>query len=1082
MPGATKTVLEVGAGDSPSVTVIGADTLAASDAEVTIGTQSASQIVYSLTALPQYGYLTLDGNRLGAGSVFTQQDVIDGRLSYVHTATGANQDTADGFDARVNDGATPLDRSATVHVNLAVQPVNQAPTVGGAGMVYEGQPANAVDTGNVGQYIVAGSGGDPQDTALQVTITALPTHGTLYYNGVAVTVGQSFDYANRNLLTYRNDGVDGVTQDSYGVRVTDLGGGTGTPASADGTIVLDVHAVDDDPSLDVGSTRTATVTAGGNGSAGPYSVVLTTAMLGATDVDSPEQNISFVTSQAGLTHGYLLLNGEELKDGATFTMADVRAGRVQYVQVTGATAGQQDTFHFQVVDNTTALRWNADGTTFTRIGGDYTGGASTDTLRDYTFTIALAPTPDGNNGGFPVHDVTTGEQQSTYAGVDPSGNAIGTVSEGGSIVLHGTTTNGQPTDFSTMPGLSYTAEGVDPSQVVYTFLGFTSDGAGTGTAGTLQKQVNGTWVDVATYGTFTQADLDAGRIRFQHDGASEDFHATANFSVSAGLVTVENGQAVVDSWKPSFDIYVTPTNDLPTAVGSSTTVINEGEIAYITKGQLGLADPDDATSASYLENSPTLPDGSPNYAYNNDATGANALKFVITSLPAGGKLQYSTDGGASWQDVTANTLLDASIITGSAGTTGLRFVSNGSEVRSASFTVEAQDRWGARSATDATVTIQITNVNDAPQIAKDPTLADPTVPADSPNNIGGAPVNNPLTVVEGGYGQITTAMLQAYDPDSSAEQVQYTITGGPAHGKLAYSTDGGVTFHILGAGSSFTQADVAAGRIYYLNDGTESTGASYPSAPDDRFFFTVSDGDKEQAGNEFWVYTDPTNDAPKVTAPAGPVDLDSADPQFNPVPGFSVADPDLATVGGGETDYLQVTVRLLHADGSAFSAGEYTADGVTIGYAGRRRRGRGRRQERRWRLPRAQWHACAGQRRAGRPHRELRRRPRCEVPGTGDRGRSPARRQWQPRRRRERRRREPAGHSRYRQRAHAHRCHELRLVQRRGAHQQRRHRGRLRGGPRVQRERTGHAHRPHQRHGIRGPANPHRWRLRRGRS
>ncbi|MEZ2416481.1 cadherin-like domain-containing protein [Luteibacter sp. RCC_6_2] len=933
VPDATKTVLEVGAGDSPSVTVIGADTLAASDAEVTIGTQSASQIVYSLTALPQYGYLTLDGNRLGAGSVFTQQDVIDGRLSYVHTATGANQDTADGFDARINDGATPLDRSATVHVNLAVQAVNQAPTVGGTGMVYEGQPANAVDTGNVGQYIVAGSGGDPQDTALQVTITALPTHGTLYYNGVAVTVGQSFDYANRNLLTYRNDGVDGVTQDSYGVRVTDLGGGTGTPGSADGTIVLDVHAVDDDPSLDVGSTRTATVTAGGNGSAGPYSVVLTTAMLGATDVDSPEQNISFVTSQAGLTHGYLLLNGEELKDGATFTMADVRAGRVQYVQVSGATAGQQDTFHFQVVDNTTALRWNADGTTFTRIGGDYTGGASTDTLRDYTFTIGLAPTTDGNNGNFPVHDVTTAEQQSTYAGVDPSGAAIGNVSEGGTIVLHGTTTNGQPTDFHTMPGLSYTAEGVDPSQVVYTFLGFTSDGAGTGTAGTLQKQVNGTWVDVATYGTFTQADLDAGRIRFQHDGASEDFHATANFSVSAGLVTVQNGQAIADSWKPSFDIYVTPTNDLPTVVGSSTTVINEGEIAYITKDQLGLGDPDDATSASYLENSPTLPDGSPNYAYNNDATGANALKFIITSLPAGGKLQYSTDGGASWQDVTANTLLDASIITGSAGTTGLRFVSNGSEVRSASFTVEAQDRWGARSATDANVTIQITNVNDAPQIAKDPTQADPTVPVDSPNNIGGAPVNNPLTVAEGGYAQITTAMLQAYDPDSSAEQVQYTITGGPAHGKLAYSTDGGVTFHILGAGSSFTQADVAAGRIYYLNDGTESTGASYPSAPDDRFFFTVSDGDKEQAGNEFWVYTDPTNDAPKVTAPAGPVDLDSADPQFNPVPGFSVADPDLTTVGGGETDYLQVTVRLLHADGSAFSAAEYTADGVAIGYA-----------------------------------------------------------------------------------------------------------------------------------------------------
>ncbi|KAG9594859.1 hypothetical protein KCV01_g10152, partial [Aureobasidium melanogenum] len=930
---ATKTVDEVAANGGPSVTVIGTETLKAIDPEVSAGTQTPEQIVYSVTDLPRYGYLALDGNRLGAGSVFTQQDVIDGRLTYVHTATGADQDTADGFVARVNDGATPTDRSATVKVTLEIHAINQAPTIGGTGVVYEGQPANAVDTGNVGKYIVADSGGDPQDTALRITILGLPTHGTLYFNGVAVTVGQSFDYAQRNLLTYANDGVDGVTQDSFGVRVTDMGGGTGVPASTDGTVVLDVHAVDDDPVFDPASSLHAGVTAGGNGSAGAYSVVLTPTMIGATDVDSPDQNISFVTSQAGLGHGYLLLNGERLLDGATFTMDDIRHGRVQYVQVAGASEGQQDSFRFQVVDNTAALRWNADGSTFTRMGGDYTGGTPSDTLRNFTFVIDLVATTAGNTGAFPNHDVTTVEHGSTYAGVDPSGAAIGTVSEGGNIVLHGTTTNGQPTDFTRMPGLSYTAPGVDPSQVVYTFLGFTSDGAGTGHAGTLQKQVGSAWVDISTYGTFTQADLDAGRIRFQHDGDSEDFHTTANFSVSAGLVTSVNGQPTMDNWTPSFDIYVTPVNDLPVVTGSSNTVIAEGDIAYITKGQLGISDPDDAKSEAWLESSPTLANGDPNYAYNNDATGANALKFLITSLPAGGKLQYSIDGGHNWLDVTANTLLDASILTGDKTTTGLRFVSNGSEVRSASFTVAAQDRWGARSATDGTVGIQITNVNDAPQIARDPTQVDPVVPSDSPNNIGGAPANNPLTVVEGGFGLITDAMLQAYDPDSSSRQVQYTITGAPTHGRVAYSTDG-VNFHFLGVGSSFTQADVTAGRIYYLNDGTEPTGTTYPGTPDDRFTFTVSDGDKEQAGNQFWIYTSPANDAPTVTAPSGPIDLDSADPRYNPVPGFSVADPDITATSGTASDYLQVTVRLLHADGSAFSAAEYAATGgVSIGYA-----------------------------------------------------------------------------------------------------------------------------------------------------
>ncbi|NID14765.1 VCBS domain-containing protein [Luteibacter yeojuensis] len=920
---ATKDVQEVDGSGNPSVTVIGIDTLHAIDNEVDVShTQTPTQIVYSVTGLPQYGYLTLDGVRLGAGSVFTQQDVIDGKLAYVHTATGAQQDLADDFTARVNDGATPLGQSDTVHVTLNIVPVNQAPAIGGKGMVYEGQPQNAVDTGNVGQYIVATTGGDPQDSHLTITITSLASHGTLYFKGTVVHVGDTFDYADRDFLTYSNDGVENVASDSFGVSVKDEGGGADVKAT-DGTVTLDIHAVDDDPALVAGSTKTATVP-----NDGTYIVTLTQGMIGATDPDSPNENISFVTSQTGLTHGYLLLNGEKLLDGATFTMADVIAGRVQYVQTQGATAGQQDNFHFQVVDNTTALRWNPDGSIFTRIGGDYTGGTPADTLRDYTFTIDLAPTPDGNGGGFVTHDPGTPDTDSSHAGVDPDGHAAGgTVNEGGVIVLSGTTDGGAA-------GLSYTANGVDPSQVVYTFLGFTNDAGIPGAAGTLQKEVNGVWQDISTYGTFTQADLNAGHVRFQHDGDSENFHVAANFSVSAGLVTVVNGQAVVDNWTPSFDIYIRPENDAPTVSGSSNTVINEGDVAYITTGQLGLGDPDDATSQGYLEGTDQLPDGSgDNYADNNDATGTHALKFIVDTLPPGGTLEYSTDGGHTWQAVTVGLELDASIVTNDPATTGLRFVSNNSEVRTATFTVEAKDRWGTHSADTADVTIQITNVNDAPEIAKDPTKSDPTIPADSPNQIGGTPVNEPLTLPEGGYAKITADMLQAYDPDSSDVQVQYVITSAPAHGNIAFSTDG-VTFHILGKGSSFTQADVAAGHIYYLNDGTESSGVGYPGTPDDSFGFTISDGDKEQAGNAFWIYTKPTNDAPVVTAPTGPVDIDSGNPQHNEVPGFHIDDPDLATVGGGETDYVQVTIRLLDANGSAFDAGKYVTDGVSIGIDG----------------------------------------------------------------------------------------------------------------------------------------------------
>lgn len=55
-----------------------------------------------------------------------------------------------------------------------------------------------------------------------------------------------------------------------------------------------------------------------------------------------------------------------------------------------------------------------------------------------------------------------------------------------------------------------------------------------------------------------------------------------------------------------------------------------------------------------------------------------------------------------------------------------------------------------------------------------------------------------------------------------------------------------MNFSPIGKGSSFTQQDVANGYIYYLNDGTEGSGNSEPATPDDKFTFTISDGDKEQ--------------------------------------------------------------------------------------------------------------------------------------------------------------------------------------------------------------------------------------------
>jgi len=915
-------------------TVIDQSILNAIDPEVGIGTQNASQIVYRLTDDPDFGYLTLNGQRIGVGSIFTQQDVIDGKLSYVHTGSGANQNTPDGFSVSVNDGATPQAASDTARITLDITPVNQAPNVSGGGAVYEGQPANATNGGVpqsiVGNFITADGGGDPGDADVRVRLTSLPTHGALYFTGVAVVNGVTrtfnnhqvtaadiadgfvFDYAARSGLTYANDGVDGANgrppNDSFGVEVTDNGGGQGTPLSSQTTINLTIRPVNDDPTWVDGSTQQATVPAPTGNAATDYKVTLTTGMINVTDVDSSPENLTFkVTSQAGLDQGRLVyVNGGTsyfLPEGATFTLADVQAGRIQYWQMAGASAGQTDSFTFQVVDNALGPRWNPDGTQFERVGGIYTDPTSAGTLRNFTFTINLAETPDGTDANLPDRNTTTSNSSSNFAGTDPSGTSFGSLLEGGTVTL----TNGS----GGLPGLNYTAEGVDPSQVVYTIRGF--DGAGPDWNGQLQKLVNGEWVTLSVYDTFTQADLNDGNVRFQHDGG-EDFESSVRLQASAGVV--ENGAPA--SWDTSFTFYIKPVNDAPVATGSSTTVIDEGDTVAITTGQLNFGDADDATSESYLENGATLPGvGGDNFAFNN----GDQLTFKVTSLPTNGKLQYRDDNG-TWQDVTTNTVLQTSWITNDTGTTRMRYVHDGGEGRNDTFQVQATDRWGATSNT-ASVGFVITNVNDAPQIAPKPIDADPTGPLPG-TATPGVGANQPLTVIqEGSYTQITSAMLQAIDSDSSAQQVQYRITQAPAHGRIAYSVDG-INFVTIGVGSSFTQADVAAGRIYYLSGGDEPSGSAYPGTPDDKFTFTLADGAAEQVGNEFWIYVQPTNDAPVVTAPTGPIPVTDT---LTGIPGFSVTDPDLVTLIPGETDFLQVTIRLTHADGTAFTAADYAALG-----------------------------------------------------------------------------------------------------------------------------------------------------------
>jgi len=104
----------------------------------------AAELVFTLTAAPAHGTLSLGGAALTAGGSFTQADVDAGRLSYAHDG---GETSSDSFGFTLTDGTTTLP-AATFAITVA--PANDAPVIGltrGATAYTRGDPAVVVDAG-----------------------------------------------------------------------------------------------------------------------------------------------------------------------------------------------------------------------------------------------------------------------------------------------------------------------------------------------------------------------------------------------------------------------------------------------------------------------------------------------------------------------------------------------------------------------------------------------------------------------------------------------------------------------------------------------------------------------------------------------------------------------------------------------------------------------------------------------------------------------------------------------------------------------------------------------------------------------
>ncbi|HWL55069.1 MAG TPA: FG-GAP-like repeat-containing protein [Paracoccus sp. (in: a-proteobacteria)] len=346
------------------------------------------------------------------------------------------------------------------------------------------------------------------DDFAAIVVSTLPGRGSLSLDGVAVTAGQVIStaaIAAGRLVFSPGANENGDDYASFTFRVQDDGGtiagGADTDPSAN-RLTIDVAAVNDAPVLT--GDLAAQVAEGGR-------YVLTGADLGFIDPDDTAAGLVFRASDP--VHGTLRVNGAV---ASSFTAADIAAGRVSFVHDGSETTGAS--FRVLVED------------------GDEDG--SVPIAR--TFTLGVTPVNDA-----PVL----------------TGDLAARVAEGGRYVLTGADLGFIDPD-DTAAGVVFRAS--DPVH------------------GTLR--VNG-----AVAGSFTAADIAAGRVSFVHDG-SETTGASFRVLVEDGD---EDGSAPVAR---SFTLGVTPVNDAPVLTGDLAARVAEGGRYVLTGADLGFVDPDDTAA------------------------------------------------------------------------------------------------------------------------------------------------------------------------------------------------------------------------------------------------------------------------------------------------------------------------------------------------------------------------------------------------------------------------------------------------------------------------------------------------------
>lgn len=535
-------------------------------------------------------------------------------------------------------------------------------------------------------------------------------------------------------------------------------------------------------------------------------------------------------------------------------------------------------------DNYAYAFYDADVAADVDVAGYYSGPTSAATAAqwrarfadatNWTFSSVVNFTP-GSNPFSNTPIIVNAANQAPNVAI----NAGSSLSEGGlDVVANGELTT---TDAESGAGsLTYTVtDAVDNGT-----LWIDADGSGT---------INGSEAALGVNGSFTQAQINSGLLKYQHNG-SETTGDSFTFSVSDGTNTV-TGQ--------TFSFTVAPVNDAPTLgnLNGDTRIWSEA-----TGGNTGIDQGSDATLVD--PDSANLNGGTITVAITGGSLAEDRLSVGAVGLvnSSGGTITHNGTviGTVSGGDgATLVITFTSALVTPAMAQDVLRailYTNTGGDNPTAgvrNLTVTVTDGDGGTSNV-AGVAITVTAENDAPSAT--------SLPAD-------------VTVTEDTASNLDLSAVTISDPDSAS----ITVTLAAGAGTLAASSGGSVTVGGSGTGT-LTLTGSAANIDAFLNTSSNVTytGASNASG-DNATTLSASANDGSGSVNLGTVNIDITavNDAPTLTGlPADRTATEDA-----------ASDLDLSAITLADVDSASITVTLSVGAGTLTAA---SGGGVSVGGSG----------------------------------------------------------------------------------------------------------------------------------------------------